>query len=69
MFVGQVLTRIGPQIQASPQCKEAFKRAQAQAGIDTPLIIPLHGNTRWGSAYGMCEHVFRLREVRPPFVT
>ncbi|OJT06528.1 Zinc finger BED domain-containing protein RICESLEEPER 2 [Trametes pubescens] len=55
-------------IQASPQRKEAFKRAQRQIGIDVPLVIPLHGNTRWGSAHGMCERAFRLREAIDSFV-
>ncbi|OJT02272.1 Zinc finger BED domain-containing protein RICESLEEPER 2 [Trametes pubescens] len=63
-----IIRTLAIKIQASPQRKEAFKRAQKQSGIDVPLIIPLHGNTRWGSAHGMCERAFRLREAIDMFV-
>jgi hypothetical protein len=51
------------QIQSSSQRIEHFNQLQRQYGIKTPLVIPLHGNTRWGSASGMCERGHKLRSV------
>lgn len=51
------------QIQALPQRKEAFQQTQKQFGIDTPLIIPLHTATRWGSALRMLKRSDRLSDV------
>ena len=53
-----------PQIQSSGQRIEYFAKLQLQCGVSTPLKIPLHGNTRWGSAYGMLDRAYRLRQVR-----
>lgn len=43
-------------IRASGQRIQEFERIQRECGIGTPLALILHGNTRWGSAYGMGEH-------------
>jgi hypothetical protein len=52
------------QIQSSGQRIEYFERLQVQCGISNPLKIPLHGNTRWGTAYGMLDRAYQLRQVR-----
>ena len=31
--------------------------------IYEPLKVPLHSNVRWGSAHGMLEHSYHLRQV------
>lgn len=36
---------------------------QIQCKIDEPLKIPLHSNIRWGSAHGMLERSYHLRQV------
>lgn len=51
------------QIQTSGQRVEAFHALQHEMNINTPLVIPLHGNTRWGSAHGMCDRAYTLRHV------
>ena len=51
------------QIQASPQCKEAFQQTQRQFDIEKPLVIPLHTATRWGSALKMLKRSHHLNEV------
>ena len=51
------------QIQASGQRKEWFEKQQRDHGFDKPLKIPLHGNTRWGTAFAMCERAYKLHEV------
>lgn len=50
-------------IQASGQRIEYFNKLQVQCSVKTPLKIPLHGNTRWGSAYGMLDRAYKLRRV------
>jgi hypothetical protein len=51
------------QIQSSGQQIEYFERLQVQCRISNPLKIPLHGNTRWGTAYGMLDHAYQLSQV------
>lgn len=58
-------TNITLQLQASGQRKQAFQQQQINCGITKPLVIPLHGNTRWGSAAKMLERAYKLREVCP----
>ncbi len=55
--------RIITKIQASGQRKDAFMQAQKDQGFERTLVIPLHGNTRWGSAHGMCARAWELRQV------
>ncbi len=50
-------------IQASGQRIQRFHRLQLDCGIAPPLNIPLHNNTRWGSALGMCQRAYKLRKV------
>lgn len=50
-------------IQASDQRISYFERLQVECGIDKPLKIPLHSNVRWGTAYGMLERSYQLRQV------
>ena len=57
------------QIQSSGQRIEYFEKCQIQCGISTPLKIPLHGNTRWGSAYAMLDRAFNLRQAVKLFVS
>ena len=52
------------QIQASGQRKEVFEGYQREAGIEQPLVIPLHNNTRWGIAQKMCARAYELRKVQ-----
>ena len=40
-----------------------FNELQLKNGADRALVIPLHGNTRWGSAYGMLNRAYELRAV------
>lgn len=54
-------------IQASGQRIEYFENVQKQCGITTPLKIPLHSNTRWGTAFGMLDRAYHLRAVSPIF--
>jgi hypothetical protein len=35
-----------------------------ETGISIPLVIPLHSNVRWGSAYNMLNRAYQLRQVR-----
>jgi len=51
------------QIQASGQRIEYFERLQLQCKFLKPLRIPLHSNVRWGSAHGMLERSYKLRQV------
>lgn len=50
------------QIQASGQRIEYFETAQMQCGVTRPLKIPLHNNTRWGTAHGMLNRAFELQQ-------
>ncbi|KAF8222273.1 hypothetical protein L208DRAFT_1323642 [Tricholoma matsutake] len=50
-------------IQSSGQCIEYFQKLQLQCKIVTLLKIPLHGNTRWGSAHKMLDGSYKLRQV------
>jgi hypothetical protein len=52
------------QIQASGQRIEYFEKLQLQFKIAIPLKIPLHNNTRWGTAHKMLERSYKLRQVR-----
>ena len=51
------------QIQASGVRKEVFFKIQTDAGVKTPTGIPLHSNTRWGSALKMCMRAYEHRDV------
>ena len=51
------------QIQASGQHIEYFEKLQIECKITTPLKIPLHNNTRWGTAYKMLDTSYYLRQV------
>ena len=51
------------QIQASPQCKEAFQQTQKQFDIEKLLVIPLHTATCWGSALKMLKQSHHLSDV------
>ena len=55
------------QIQASGQRIEYFEKLQLQFKIATPLKIPLHNNTRWGTAHKMLERSYKLQQVRNRF--
>ena len=51
---------IAIKIQVSGQHIEYFNKLQVQCDIKTPLKIPLHGNTRWGSAFSMLDWAYKL---------
>jgi hypothetical protein len=51
------------QIQSSGQRIEYFERLQIECKINIPLKIPLHNNTRWGTAYEMLDRSYHLRLV------
>ena len=55
-------------IQCSGQRIEYFKKLQIESGITTPLVIPLHSNVRWGSAYKMLQRAHRLRQAVRLFI-
>ena len=50
-------------IQVSGQHIKYFHRLQAQCDIKTPLKIPLHGNTGWGSVFGMLDRAYKLQKA------
>ena len=56
-------------IQASGQHIEYFHRLQVQCDIKTPSKILLHGNTRWGSAFGMLNRAYKLRKAVNMFLS
>jgi hypothetical protein len=56
-------------IQASGQRIEYFHKLQVECDIQTPLKIPLHGNTRWGSAFGMLDRAYKLRKAINMFLS
>ncbi|KAG6872994.1 hypothetical protein C0995_004370 [Termitomyces sp. Mi166 len=62
------LWTIAIKIQASGQCMEYFQKLQMQTRIKTLLKIPLHNDTRWGSAYGMMDHSLKLHPAITQFV-
>lgn len=51
-------------IQASGQRIQYFHQLQLECEIKRPLSITLHGNTRWGTAYGMIDRALQLKTVR-----
>jgi hypothetical protein len=59
----QTLMLLSEQIQSSGQRIEYFQKLQIETGINAPLVIPLHSNIRWGSAYNMLDRSYRLRQV------
>ncbi|KAL1947386.1 hypothetical protein VTO73DRAFT_14347 [Trametes versicolor] len=63
-----IIRTLAVKIQASGQRKELFHRYQRESGIDTPLVIPLHSNVRWGSAALMCERAHKLRTAIDQFI-
>jgi hypothetical protein len=52
-----------PQIQASGQRMEYFKKLQLECKLLELLKIPLHSNIRWGSAYQMLNRSYKLCQV------
>jgi hypothetical protein len=50
-------------IQSSGQRIEYFEQLQIQCRIAMLLKIPLHSNTRWGSAYNMLDRAYHLCQV------
>lgn len=56
-------------IQASGQHIEYFQKLQVQCDIKTPLKIPLHGNTRWGSVFNMLDRAYKLRKAINMFLS
>jgi hypothetical protein len=57
------LTLLFEQIQCSGQRIKYFEKLQIESGITTPLVIPLHSNVHWGTAYNMLERAYHLRQV------
>ncbi|KAH9058016.1 hypothetical protein EDB83DRAFT_2520902 [Lactarius deliciosus] len=55
-------------IQCSSQCIEYFEKLQIETGITTPLVIPLHSNVRWGSAYNMLDRAYCLCQAVKLFI-
>ena len=51
------------QLQVSGQRIEYFEKLQLECKINTPLKIPLHNNTRWGTAHKMLDRSYYLRQV------
>ncbi|KAF8223047.1 hypothetical protein L208DRAFT_1312717, partial [Tricholoma matsutake] len=47
-------------IQSSGQHIEYFEKVQLQCKITTMLKIPLHNNTRWGTAHKMLDRSYKL---------
>lgn len=62
------LCTLATKIQASGQRIQEFHKIQKECGIETPLSLILHGNTRWGSAYGMVERGIKLSKVFCTFI-
>lgn len=50
-------------IQASGQQIQYFHQLQPECEIKHLLSIMLHGNTRWGTAYGMIDRTLQLKTV------
>lgn len=57
------LRTLSTKIQASGQRIQEFHKIQREFGIEPPLSLILHGNTRWGSAYGMVDRGLKLATV------
>lgn len=57
------LRTLSTKIQASGQRILEFRKIQIEVGIINPLSLILHGNTRWGSVYGMVDHGIKLAKV------
>ena len=55
-------------IQCSGQHIQYFEKLQIESGITTPLVIPLHSNVRWGSAYQMLDHAYCVCQVVKLFI-
>ncbi|KAG6904864.1 hypothetical protein DXG01_006651, partial [Tephrocybe rancida] len=55
-------------LQSSGQCIQYFKGLQVECGMENPLKLTLHNNTRWGSAFSMLERVLTLRAAINLFV-
>ena len=57
------------QIQASGQWKQVFRWFQMEhPQLGNARNIPLHNNTRWGSAHGMLSVSFELQDMSVPIV-
>ncbi|KAF8993036.1 hypothetical protein BDZ89DRAFT_973135 [Hymenopellis radicata] len=51
-------------IQASGQRIAYFHALQTELGLKNTLALILHGNTRWGTAYGMVHRAHKLKKVQ-----
>ncbi|GLB45657.1 hypothetical protein LshimejAT787_2500490 [Lyophyllum shimeji] len=61
---------LGVKINSSSQRIEQFEKIQTdQCKLDVALKFKLHGNTRWGSAHGMLDRAFKLRQAIDLFVS
>lgn len=58
------LRTLAVKIQASGQRIQQFNKLQLDCGIDKPYKITMHGNTRWGTAFGMMDRGIKLGKVR-----
>ncbi|GLB43837.1 hypothetical protein LshimejAT787_1500210 [Lyophyllum shimeji] len=57
-------------INSSSQQIEQFEKIQTdQCKLDVALKFKLHGNTRWGSAHGMLDRAFKLRQAIDLFIS
>ncbi|KAG9315109.1 hypothetical protein JVU11DRAFT_4225 [Chiua virens] len=56
-------------MQCSGQCIEYFWTLQGNCGIDKGLLIPLHSNVYWGSAYNMLAWAYNLHQPINLFVS
>lgn len=57
------LRTLATKIQVSGQRIQEFHKIQREFKIDPPLSLILHGNTRWGSAFGMVDRGLKLAKV------
>lgn len=57
------LRTLSTKIQASGQRIQQFQKIQREFNFDKPLSLILHGNTRWGSAFGMVDRGLKLAKV------
>lgn len=57
------LRTLATKIQASGQRIQEFQKIQRELGTEKPLSLILHGNTRWGTAYGMVDRGLKLAKV------
>ena len=61
--VNAAIRTLAVKIQCSGQHIQYFEKLQNESGITTPLVIPLHSNVRWGSAYQMLNRAYRVHQA------